>query len=261
MTEQITENREQGTDNREKVTENREFEPSVQGTSINEQLSENSDLITKQRPNANYKLSKPDNIEIPNDELNFRYNRQRRLENAPQIVKDLYNEPKKMRISFFGVLLADKPRRMLFFVIIILCGIIMALSLLGYFDTSYFLEGNRIEISGTIFEGTTIILIKKTTANTVFYTGTVDIAVFPIIRESSDAGFSFDDLNEDTNLTPPVGSTDQNIHRQSQIYYHRIFFTMENEEIYRFAVPFDSPELGIVLQSEKNTLQLTFKPE
>jgi len=190
------------------------------------------------RPNAKYELSYPD-IKPDNNELNFHYNRQRRLDSAPQIVKDLYNEPKQSRFGIIGALIADKPRRTLFIIIILLCLAVLALSRFGYFDTTYTLEGNRIEFRGTIFEGTTIIIINKIIKDKDFYTGAVNIAVSPSILASNTS----EDLS------------------QNQIFYHRIFFTAEQEEQYRFVVPFDTAELLVVLQSEKNTLQLRIKPD
>jgi len=184
------------------------------------------------RPNADYELSYPDkNNKINPENLTFHYNRERRLANAPQSVKDLYAEKKKSRFGLFGSLVADKPRRVLFFMIILLCALIFILNALGFLDNAYMLDGNKIEISGTIYEGTTYVVIKKTVRITDSYTGAVDIAVSPA-GQTADAG------------------------DQLPVFYHRIFFSMNYEEVYRVAVPYDSPELLIVLQSDKDTLQM-----
>jgi hypothetical protein len=45
------------------------------------------------------------------------------------------------------------------------------------------------------------------------------------------------------------------------VFYHRIFFTLESQEQYRFSVPFDSDELTFIFQTEKRTLNMTVKPE
>jgi len=194
-----------------------------------------SDPVNERRPNAKYNLSNQDSKVNPESGLIFHYSRERRLAKAPENVQNLYNEQKKTVFGLFGVLVADRPRRILFFMIIFLCALIMVLSTLGFFDDSQMLDGNKVEITGTIYEGNTIIIIKKTVRNNNAYTGAVDAAVSPITREEGD---------------------------QYQVFTHRIFFTMENEEQYRFAVPFDTPELGIVLQSDKDViLQFTIKPE
>ena len=186
------------------------------------------------RPNAKYQLSNPDSSINPGEGLIFHYSRERRLANAPSVVQNLYKEQKKSRFGLIGVLIADRPRRILFFMIVFLCLLLLVLSGFGFFDNSHELDGNKIEITGVIFNGNTIINFNKTIKNRDAYTGAVNIAV-----------------------TPMVSGSDE----QYNVYTHTVFFTLENKEQYRFAVPFDSPELGIVLQSEKSALQFIIKPE
>jgi len=188
----------------------------------------------KQRPNAKYKLSKPDDAKVPEGGLPFYYNREHRLAKAPKDVQDLYKEKKPNRFGLITVLIADRPRKILFFSIIVICAMIWMLGLLGYFDSSYTLDGNKLKISASAFEGTTIVVINKTIKNKNYnknknaYTGAVDVAV-----------------------SVPV-QTENN----SPVFYHKIFFSLEKEEQYRFAVPFESDELLMVLQTEKNTLKV-----
>jgi len=195
-------------------------------------MSDN-DSGDRQRPNAKYRLSK-EKITDPTGALHFYYNRERRLENAPDAVKDLYKEGKPVKFGLLHSLTADRPRRILFAIIILMCFAILVLSIFGYLDTSYSLENNKIEVTAAAFEGTTIIVLKKTGKNHNAYTGAVDIAVSPAIQSSEE---------------------------QYPVFAHRVFFTMEKNEVYRFAVPFDTPDLVMVLQTEKNTLQIRFKSE
>jgi len=195
---------------------------------------ENKDDGLEHRPNKKYSLSKPDGAPSADEGLIFYYNREKRLANAPKEVQDLYKEQKKNRFGFLGSLVADKPRRMLFIIIILLCLAIFTLSRMGYFDMTYVLDGNTIDIKGTYFEDMTIVNLKKTAKNADAYTGAVDIVISPIV------------LNEE---------------EQFPVYSHRVFFTLEKEEGYRFAVPFSDDELLMVLQNEKSTLQLKIKPE
>jgi hypothetical protein len=185
-----------------------------------------------QRPNANYSLSKTNKEE---EQPLFHYNRERRLESAPQSVKGLYTENKKPgRFGIFSSLVADKPRAALFFTIIALCMIIFILTILDLFDTSHSLEGNDLLVSGTRYEGVTIIVLRKSVKrNTQAYTGAVNIAVSIEADESEDF----------------------------PVFYHRVFFSYENEEEYRFAVPFENPELLMVLQTERSSLQIKLRPE
>jgi hypothetical protein len=197
----------------------------------------------KPRPNANYKLSKPDGPNKAAEEnLVFYYNRERRLEKAPQAVKDLYNKDKNnRRFSLLGPLIADKPRATVFFTIILICVAIVIVTLVNKTGGVYSLEGNSISITGTRFEGATIVVLTKTVKKNAgnAYTGAVDIAVsYPV-----NGGAVYSD-GEDY-----------------PVFYHRIFFSMEPLEEYRFAVPFDPPEQLLIMQTEKNTLQIKFKPD
>jgi len=193
-----------------------------------------TDAEQPKRPNANYKLSN-ENVSIKgSEELTFYYNRERRLEKAPQAVRDLYDKSKNVRTGFFKVLVADKPRAMLFFTIMIMMAVMLILSLLNYTDSSYSLEGNKLEINGIRYEGVTVMALRKTRKKPdAAYSGAVDIAVSPAVQ----AGEEY------------------------PVFYHRVFFSVENEEDYRFTVPYDSPELLIILQTEKSTLKIKYRPE
>jgi len=190
-----------------------------------------SDDPGEKRPNANYKLS-PDKQHNGTQELPFYYNREHRLEKAPEAVRNLYDN-KPIRSGLLHSLVADRPRRFLLVVIILLCLTILVLSLFGYLDNSYSLDGNKIEITAAGFEGTSIIVLNKKIKNKNAYNGAVDIAVSIAVEEGEDY----------------------------PVYTHRIFFTTEKEEVYRFAVPFDNPDLLMVLQSEKDTLHIKFNPK
>jgi len=187
------------------------------------------------RPNANYKLSKNDGNINGEEKLTFYYNREHRLEKAPQAVRDLYDINKKnFRFGLIKVLVADKPRAMIFFTILIMTGVILILSLLNYTDNSYSLDGNKLEINGIKYEGMTILAIRKTRKNAeTAYSGVINIAVSPMVQKGE----------------------------EFPVFYHRVFFSMENEENYHFTVPYDTPELLMILQTEKNTLKIRYRPE
>jgi hypothetical protein len=186
------------------------------------------------RPNEKYKLSKGDILVDPKEEeLVFYYNREHRLAKAPQSVRDLYTAQKKPRFNLLKPLVADKPRAILFFTILIICIFIVVLSILGYFDSSYTLEGNKIEIKGTLFDGTTIVDLSKKAKNNEAYSGAIDIVVSAAVLPDEE--------------TP--------------MFYHRVFFTLTPEEEYRFVVPFGSSELLMLVQTEKTVLKIKLKPK
>ena len=196
---------------------------------------ENDESETEKRPNSNYRISNSSREPSSEQELNFYYSREHRLASAPQSVKDLYKEETvKPRFALLGSLIADKPRRALFFVIIILCVLIFLLTRTGFFDDNYSLDGNQLEISGITVEESVIVIVRKKEGKAGSYTGAVDIAV-----------------------SIPEKNTDEDM----PVFYHRIYLTFERDEEFRFAVPFNAAELLIVLQSEKSTLQLSFKPK
>lgn len=199
----------------------------------------------RERPNANYQLSKQN---PGKDELVFYYNRERRLAKAPQAVKDLYREEKPKRFGFLAPLLGSKPRAMMFGSIVLICVTMLILSVLGYTSDSYDLEGNQVAVQAIRYEGTVIVALKKTVKkNALFrsagaYAGAVNIAAFPAKANSGQDPSPSDELTE----VPPV-------------FIHRLFFTLEPQEDYRFAVPFDAEALALVLQTEKKTLSITIR--
>ena len=188
------------------------------------------------RPNSSYKLS----VKNYNDDgLNFRYSREERLAKAPQSVRDLYIT-KKRRFSFLGPLIDTKGRALLFGSILLIFAAIMAISIFSPDDT-YNLDGNSVSAQAMKFEGTIIVLIKKTVKKSRFgsheipYTGVIDIGASPV-KES----------NEE---------------QEPEIFYHRIFFTAENQEEFRFSLPFETDNILLLLQTEKSQASFVLKAE
>jgi hypothetical protein len=195
----------------------------------------------EKRPNAKYNLSNPDDKNTSEEGLTFYYNRERRLASAPKEVQNLYKEHNPTRFGVFKSLVADKPRRILFFSIILLCILIFTISRLGFFETKHILDGNRIDITGTRFEGTTIIRLRKIVENANAYTGAVDIFVFVAGQQPA----------------PPSEQPGE----EPLVFSRRIFFTLDREQEDRFVVPFNSSELIVVLESERSTLHIRLNPE
>ena len=200
-----------------------------------------SDSEEKKRPNANYKLSRE---HIDPEDIVYHYNRERRLEKAPQSVRDLYREEKPKRFSLLRPLVGSRPRAMMFFTIVIASIMIVAISYLNLASDTYDFDGNQLVVQAIIYNNTVIVSLKKSVKKDAFsrlnkpYNGAVNIAVSPAIKAGSDQ-----------------------IMRPEDIFYHKIFFTAEVQENYSFAVPFDAGELLMVFQSETKTLNLKIKPE
>jgi hypothetical protein len=209
------------------------------------ELSDN-DAIEKdekpERPNANYRLSHEN---ANPDEMTYHYNRERRLAKAPQAVRDLYKPQKQpRRFNLLGPLINTKPKVMTFASIVIACLAILAISIFGLASDTHDLDGNQLTVQAIKYEGIVIITAKKSVKKNMLrrivkpYTGAVDIAVSPALKTGQ-----------------------KQVYRQEEIFLHRIFFTHEPQELYRFSVPFDSGELALVFQTEKKSLGITVKPE
>jgi hypothetical protein len=212
-------------------------------------MSDDEKEKPKQRPNAKYKLSN-ENANLKEEEIVHYYDRERRLEKAPQSVRDLYKtQPTVPRFNLLKPLVRTKPLAVMFFSIIVICVIIVAVSLLGLAGSDYALDGNRIAIRAIRFEGTIIMAVDKTIRKASGlarfsrpvppYTGAVEIAVQPLLKD----GEAPSEIPED-------------------IFFHKVFFTLEPQEYYRFAIPFDTDELAVVFRTDTNrSLQLTVKAE
>jgi hypothetical protein len=136
---------------------------------------------------------------------------------------------------------------MMFATVVVASLLILVVSVLGLASNSYDLDGNQVSVQAIRYEGAIIMIVKKSLKKNGLarlsnlappYTGAVEIAVQPLIKSGTDGD------------APPEG-----------IFYHKIFFTFENEESYRFSVPFDSGDLALVLKTEKKTLGITVKSE
>jgi hypothetical protein len=172
------------------------------------------------------------------EELVFYYSRSRRLEKAPEAVRRLNDPNPGKPPNFFRTLVATKPRAMLLVTILFLSAIIILLSYLTNLDDGRLLGGNRIAVSAMTFPDTTYIAVKKSAGKENPYTGTVDLAVtIPLKPEEADRG------------------------AEAPIALQRLFFTVKPEEDFRFSVPFEAPELLIVMQAEQERISLRIKPD
>jgi hypothetical protein len=186
----------------------------------------------RRRPNAKYPLSE----KKPGDEeLVFYYSRERRLSAASPPVKALYVETPKKRFGFFRSLTATRPLAMLFTSILFLCAAIVIISIVNPAGTAYTLGGNRITVEAVEFGGETMVALTKTVTDTEnAYTGLVDIGAAPAL-------------------------SGENAGEDYPVFTHRIFFSLNAKEEYRFSLPFEAAKLLILLQGEQDTVRFTIK--
>jgi hypothetical protein len=206
-----------------------------------------SDGEEKRRPNAQYNLSKEN---VPAEGIVFHYNRENRLLRAPKAVQDLYKTEQPRKFSLLRPLISSKPMTMMFVSVLVLSVFMLVISFTGLIGDSYTLDGNLITVQAIQYEEATIVVLKKSPKKGIFlrfpqfsgssepYTGAVEIAVQPSVKEA-------------VAQNQPV----------KDIYYHKVFFTHEPTEVYRFSLPFVAAELAFVFRTEKKNLSLMVKPE
>jgi hypothetical protein len=206
-----------------------------------------SDSEEKRRPNANYRISKEN---VPAEGIVFHYNRENRLLRAPKAVQDLYKTEPPRKFSLIRPLTSSKPMTMMFVSVMVLAVFMLVLSFMGLIGDSYTLDGNRITVQAMQYEEAIIVVLKKSPPKRAFsrfprlsglsepYTGAVEIAVQPSVKEA-------------VAQNQPV----------KDIYYHKVFFTHEPTEVYRFSLPFVAEELAFVFRTEKKNLSIMVKPE
>ena len=196
-----------------------------------------SDNEEKRRPNANYQLSNRKN----HDSIIWHYNREHRLEKAPQLVQEIYKErPRRRNLR---ALLSNKPGAITFLSIILICIMVAIASFANAANYTHNLDGNRFSIQAEKYENMVIVTLEKKSGGFLArfrpaYVGAVDITVLPVKGSAAE-------------------QTDQPEH----IFNHTIMFTKEPLGHFVFTVPFDSDELVFVLKTDKKTLGVTVKTE
>lgn len=102
------------------------------------------------------------------EELTFHYNRQRRLDHAPETVKKSYQENNMPNRGFFQGLTANAGLKSMFFAIVFLCIAIFAVTFLGDTGNTATVNGTKLRLKAFLFEETIYITLtcdKKTGIN------------------------------------------------------------------------------------------------
>jgi hypothetical protein len=166
----------------------------------------------------------------------FYYSRERRLARATEQVRELNNAAPVKRPGFIGALTANRSGAMVFVSIVALSIFFVIYSLFMPKGNQARLGENSLSVSAMGFPEAAYIAVKKKSLGEKSYTGTVDIAV------SIPAG-----KNKSAEDAP--------------IAAHRVFFTLEPEEDFRFSVPFTAEELILAVQAGEDLVTLRVKPE
>ncbi|MDR2608833.1 MAG: hypothetical protein LBC57_10630 [Treponema sp.] len=177
----------------------------------------------RRRPNAGYELTN----RPANEELVFYYSREKRLEKAPPRVRELYEAPPK-RKGFFRVLTATKPLAILFWSIVVLSLIAIAMGTFGNFGNTPYLSGNRLSVESRRHNGETFLVLRKELReNRWAYKGMVELSVFPL-PSGGEGGLSVPAEDAGRGETVPP------------VYNQRIYFSSAKEESFPFSLPFEA---------------------
>jgi hypothetical protein len=165
-------------------------------------------------------------------DLVFYYSRAGRLERASAAVRALNDDTPVKRPGLIRTLTSSRPNILLFISIIIISVFFIATSILMPGDELK-LGGNTLSFSAFRYQGSTVLIIKKTIGDKRAYTGAVDVAVSPFDKAETAAAVAAE----------------------------RIYFTLEKKEEFRLSFPFEAPELLILLGASDAYARLRIKPE
>jgi len=184
------------------------------------------------RPNARYNLSRPDepDREIDPAEIVYHYDRERRLEKAPDSVRDLYYqkaEPQPRRLRLLPAGPGGKFQLLTMIAILLVCAMALAITLLTGDSGDFVFEGNRVALRALRHDGAIIVSLRKTYGAPGRFLGFGRRSVpfeGPVYIEVLEPG------------TPIENAS-----------FHRAVFTAAAIETFTFAVPFDTDELYVML--------------
>jgi len=94
------------------------------------------------------------------DGLKFHYNRERRLEHAPEDVRRAYEQGWTPNRGFIKGLTANTGLRSIFFVIVIMCVTIFGVTLLGNSSNSATIDGVTVKLKAFLYEETVYVTVS-----------------------------------------------------------------------------------------------------
>jgi hypothetical protein len=171
------------------------------------------------RPNEGETLSEDRRVD---EGPRFYYSRERRLSKAPPSVRALYEDKGKPGFSLLGPLISSRPNAILFGTVAALVLITLVMGFSGFTGGKDY-RGCRISLSAVRYEGAVLVVLKKTASGGEAYTGPLALTVSPPAKA-------------DASEVPA--------------YPHRVVFTSQKTEEFTFSVPFDEPELLVVLSRD-----------
>jgi hypothetical protein len=162
----------------------------------------------------------------PVRELVFYYNRERRLERASPEVRAMNEGKPLMKGGFVRSLTSTKPHLILLVTILLISVWILVFSSLSGSRSKTVVGGNTLEISAGAGAGPFILVKKRVVPGEEPYTGPVYVGVTPFVRAS--------EKKEPADIP---------------VFTEQLFFTLEDEEAYRFDLPFSAESYLLLFQA------------
>ncbi|MDR1306515.1 MAG: hypothetical protein LBK74_02945 [Treponema sp.] len=180
-----------------------------------------------------------ENLEYHGRPLVFYYSREKRLERASPAVRELNEASPARKPNLFRTLTSTRPLSLLF-VSLILCAAVIFLSRFSGAGRSAALGNNTVQVSAASAGEKAYVTVKKTARGddasggaSTAYTGPVNTAV---------------SLPAQGEAAPPV-------------HVERIYFTLEQEETFRFSVPFTGKKLLILMEAGEDRALFTINSD
>jgi hypothetical protein len=197
------------------------------------------------KPDENHRQDYPER----DQDVVFYYSRSHRLARASPAVKALYDPSTRMKRGFFKVLVGTKSNKILFSSIAVVAA--MAFVLLMFVpDNSALIGGCRVSASASSLGGSSFIILSKTINPKAAarrpggaWTGEVDVAVSPVQLHKK--------KNQESDMKAKV---------ETPIAAKQFFFTLNDEEEFRFSVPFTARRLLILVQAGREQKILRVSP-
>jgi len=171
---------------------------------------------------------------IGNEEVIFYYSRERRLSKAPERVQMLHSSAFGRRSGIFRSLVATKSLAFLFLAILMLSATAIVMSFLLQRESNQNILGNSFALEAFRFQGSTYVAIKKQAIHKNAYTGSLEIAVSPFLKDSEESGMT-----------------------KIPIHIQQLVISLKQSEEFRFSVPFEAEKLVIILKCKEELLKFT----
>ncbi|NLJ10588.1 MAG: hypothetical protein GX438_09660 [Treponema sp.] len=168
---------------------------------------------------------------IGNEDVTFYYSRERRLSKAPERVQRLHSGAFGRRPGLFRSLVATKSMAFLFLAILMLSATAMVMSFLLQNDSNQNILGNSFTLKAFRFQGATYVAIQKQACSKDAYTGPLEVALSPYLKESPKDHYP--------------------------IQVQQLTISLKPTEEFRFSVPFEAEKLVVLLKCKDDMVKFT----